>query len=326
VATDYYAFGMQARHENAATESEYSYGFQEYERDDDLKGTGNSYVTNARLYDPRVGRWLSPDSVLRATTSPYSAFGNNPIGQIDPDGANPINWMRNRVGRKTIEKFGRKIEEWAARKSGNVVRNEIQRVAAPQLADLLDPAGKGGKQVVKRTLRRLWSEATERTQKETKELINQAPKLTEFATKQVGGPEGALLHISLAGAALYKTIKAKVNIKKLLGGGTGMLIAFTADDAFGQSGIESMTISESGITLVQAPADTPFIDWTDPTTYLGPFLGTFLSTGQELRTEIHISPEGNVTTTSGGAIHRHGRIDMENAPVVEDPEDLKTKE
>ena len=42
----------------------------------------------------RIGRFLSVDPVLKAYESPYSAFGNNPINTIDPDGADTIDIKR----------------------------------------------------------------------------------------------------------------------------------------------------------------------------------------------------------------------------------------
>jgi hypothetical protein len=36
----------------------YRYGFQNQEKDDEVKGAGNSYTTEFSQYDPRVGRWL----------------------------------------------------------------------------------------------------------------------------------------------------------------------------------------------------------------------------------------------------------------------------
>jgi RHS repeat-associated protein len=38
------------------------YGFNGMEKDDNVKGEGNSYDFGARIYDPRVGRWLSMDA------------------------------------------------------------------------------------------------------------------------------------------------------------------------------------------------------------------------------------------------------------------------
>ena len=68
--------------------SGYSYGFNGMEKDDDVKGSGNSYTTEFRQYDPRVGRWLSLDPLEKKYPgiSPYTAMGNNPIFFVDPNG------------------------------------------------------------------------------------------------------------------------------------------------------------------------------------------------------------------------------------------------
>ena len=59
------------------------------EMDDEVKNLkGTSYDFGARMYDPRVGRWLSRDahSDRKPDLSPYQAFKNNPLVYIDPDG------------------------------------------------------------------------------------------------------------------------------------------------------------------------------------------------------------------------------------------------
>ncbi|PWH86250.1 RHS repeat-associated core domain-containing protein [Brumimicrobium oceani] len=66
----------------------YRYGFNGMEKDDNIKGEGNSYDFGARIYDPRVGRWLSRDALegKKPFLSPYQAFKNNPLMYTDPDG------------------------------------------------------------------------------------------------------------------------------------------------------------------------------------------------------------------------------------------------
>jgi RHS repeat-associated protein len=71
------------RHEDA---SEYRYGFNGMEKDDEVSGEGNSYTSYHRQYDPRIGRWKSIDPKKRAWESPYIGFGNNPIMYMDPKG------------------------------------------------------------------------------------------------------------------------------------------------------------------------------------------------------------------------------------------------
>jgi RHS repeat-associated protein len=68
--------------------SAYRYGFQGQEKDDELKGEGNSYDFGARMFDPRIGRWFAVDlkSALQPNWSPYKAFFDNPNLFIDPDG------------------------------------------------------------------------------------------------------------------------------------------------------------------------------------------------------------------------------------------------
>ena len=58
------------------------------EKDDEIKGEGNSYDFGARIYDPRIGRWLSRDAFehLYVPISPYAFALNNPLIFIDPDG------------------------------------------------------------------------------------------------------------------------------------------------------------------------------------------------------------------------------------------------
>ena len=66
----------------------YRYGFNGMESDDEVKGNNNSYDFGARIYDSRVGRWLSGDSKFRfyPDLAPYVFVANNPLLFIDPDG------------------------------------------------------------------------------------------------------------------------------------------------------------------------------------------------------------------------------------------------
>jgi RHS repeat-associated protein len=66
----------------------YRRGFNGMEKDDEVKGSGNSYTTHFRQLDPRVGRWFSIDPEVNrfAWSSGYLAFSNCPIVMIDPNG------------------------------------------------------------------------------------------------------------------------------------------------------------------------------------------------------------------------------------------------
>jgi RHS repeat-associated protein len=67
---------------------DYSYAFNGMETDKEVSGTGNSYTTQFRQYDPRLGRWKSLDPLAGKYPgqSPFAAFNNNPLYFVDPLG------------------------------------------------------------------------------------------------------------------------------------------------------------------------------------------------------------------------------------------------
>lgn len=89
-AHNYYPFGMIMPGRSFGND-EYRYGFQGMESEDNLRGENNSYTTEFRQYDPRVGRWMSvdPKADKYASLSPYVSFFNNPNLVIDPKGDDP---------------------------------------------------------------------------------------------------------------------------------------------------------------------------------------------------------------------------------------------
>lgn len=48
-----------------------------------MAGAGNSYTTEFRQLDPRLGRWFSPDPVFQPWQSPYTSMDNDPINLTD---------------------------------------------------------------------------------------------------------------------------------------------------------------------------------------------------------------------------------------------------
>lgn len=68
--------------------SAYRFGFNNMEKDNEAKGIGNSYDFGARIYDSRLGRFLSLDPLMskQAFVSPYSFAWNQPIWAIDANG------------------------------------------------------------------------------------------------------------------------------------------------------------------------------------------------------------------------------------------------
>jgi RHS repeat-associated protein len=66
----------------------YRYAYNGMELDNEVSGNGNSYTTEFRQYDPRLGRWKSLDPLMAKFPwmSPYVAFDNNPVFYVDPLG------------------------------------------------------------------------------------------------------------------------------------------------------------------------------------------------------------------------------------------------
>jgi RHS repeat-associated protein len=87
--------------------SQFRYGFNGMEKDNEVKGLGNSYDFGGRIYDPRLGRWFSVDPMESKypNISPYAAFNNDPIFYIDPDGEENIPaliWAAKNMANKGI--------------------------------------------------------------------------------------------------------------------------------------------------------------------------------------------------------------------------------
>lgn len=75
------------------------------EKDDEVKGNGNSLDFGARIYDPRVGRWLSRDTLegKYPELSPYHFSANNPVLLVDRDGRDfGISIIKDAHGNSTI--------------------------------------------------------------------------------------------------------------------------------------------------------------------------------------------------------------------------------
>lgn len=88
---DYYPFGSTMEDRGKAGTG-YRYGFNGKEKDNDIKGSGNSYDFGARVYDPRLAKWYSCDFTRKSALSPYVFAKNNPVNYLDPDGNDEIHF------------------------------------------------------------------------------------------------------------------------------------------------------------------------------------------------------------------------------------------
>ncbi len=68
--------------------SGYAFGFNGKEMDNETYGTGNVYDYGFRIYNPRLGKFLSVDPLTKSYPfyTPYQFAGNKPIVAIDLDG------------------------------------------------------------------------------------------------------------------------------------------------------------------------------------------------------------------------------------------------
>jgi len=90
-ANDYYPFGMAMPGRTYSAAGAYRYGFNGKENDNEVKGEGNQQDYGMRIYDPRLGKFLSVDPLRKKYPfySPYQFAGNTPIWASDLDGAEP---------------------------------------------------------------------------------------------------------------------------------------------------------------------------------------------------------------------------------------------
>jgi RHS repeat-associated protein len=129
-AYQYSAFGLKK--EKGCLANPYSYAGEEYDEE-----TGLIYLRN-RYYDPEVGRFISPDSVLGVlgdpqSLNPYVYVRNSPINYIDPSGLYavkvPLTFYGNFPGARTTAGKSRAGHGWIGGVSIN--GNEFTQGAWP---------------------------------------------------------------------------------------------------------------------------------------------------------------------------------------------------
>ncbi|MFT6338045.1 MAG: RHS repeat-associated protein [Halioglobus sp.] len=72
----------------------YRFAFNGMEQDSEVSGSGNSYDYGFRIYNPRLGKFLSVDPLTSSYPwyTPYQFAGNRPIEMIDLDGLELLNY------------------------------------------------------------------------------------------------------------------------------------------------------------------------------------------------------------------------------------------
>jgi RHS repeat-associated protein len=83
-------YWVRWRHQNISeNQPTYRYGFQGQERDDEMKGIGNSWNFKYRMYDPRLARFFAVDPLFKdyPHNSTYAFSENDIIRAIELEGA-----------------------------------------------------------------------------------------------------------------------------------------------------------------------------------------------------------------------------------------------
>jgi RHS repeat-associated protein len=83
----YYPFGMPMPDRKSGSQS-YRFSFQGQEKDDEIKGQGNSLNYEYRMHDPRIGRFFATDPLecYFAYNSPYAFSENRVIDGVEFEG------------------------------------------------------------------------------------------------------------------------------------------------------------------------------------------------------------------------------------------------
>ena len=112
--THYYPFGLTmagiSSKSAGSLTNKYKFGGKELNSSEFNDGSGlEAYDFGARNYDQQIGRWWSVDPLADKFPwqSPYTAFDNNPINKIDPDG-------------RAAEVVNKPTDDWLLRKNGDL--------------------------------------------------------------------------------------------------------------------------------------------------------------------------------------------------------------
>jgi RHS repeat-associated protein len=76
-------------------QGQYRFGFNGKEQDPEPSGQGNQYDYGFRIYNPRIGRFLSVDPLTKSypMLTPYQFASNTPIQAIDLDGLEGVQYV-----------------------------------------------------------------------------------------------------------------------------------------------------------------------------------------------------------------------------------------
>jgi hypothetical protein len=121
----------------SVSKGEYRYGFNGYEKDDDVKGEANHISFGDYGYDPRIGRRWKPDPLESKypSISPFVFAAGSPLIIVDKNGQKIQIYYKNEKGEEMYYVYGSKLEI----PNNAFVKNAIETL------DYIKIAGKGEK-------------------------------------------------------------------------------------------------------------------------------------------------------------------------------------
>jgi RHS repeat-associated protein len=129
-AQDYYPFGMLQPDRSYLSSNEgnrYRYGFNGKENDNEVKGEGAQLDYGMRIYDPRLGRFLSVDPLTKSYpwNSPYAFAENDVVRSVDLDG------MERKVVIHWVEKIYNDGTPKVTKTSVSIDKEDVWRELGP---------------------------------------------------------------------------------------------------------------------------------------------------------------------------------------------------
>ncbi|MFN8360632.1 MAG: RHS repeat-associated core domain-containing protein [Candidatus Kapaibacterium sp.] len=125
----YFPFGMQMQ-EDTWQSPLYRYGYNGQEKESQIND--NTYSTEYRLIDTRIGRWMTRDKLESKfpAEGPYTGYGNNPIWHSDPMGLETTEGLENYVIKPLLEEVDKqKVNAVAELRNYNGTdNNELARL------------------------------------------------------------------------------------------------------------------------------------------------------------------------------------------------------
>ena len=124
-ASEYYPFGMISRTHTRSSFAVHKFGFNGKENDNLLKGIGAQQDYGMRVYDPRLGKFLSVDPLSKSYpwNSPYSYAEGDPINYIDLDGMEQPRQTAQAAPKPVLPRLAqpRELSKLEVDRNGNII-------------------------------------------------------------------------------------------------------------------------------------------------------------------------------------------------------------